>query len=163
MKTQGTNLFIVDDNNVMALALEQSLKNRFGTGIRITIFNDGESCLAKVNKETDIVILDYFLEGKNGLEILKSIKAVNSKIEVIMLTGNEDIILAIETFRAGAIDYVIKGKGSWKKITKLVNHIITEPIRIIVREFGVSTFMATFFMTFVTMGIIVAIVLNYMK
>jgi DNA-binding NtrC family response regulator len=163
MKTQGTNLFIVDDDNLMAIALEQSLKNRFGTGIQVTIFNNGESCLANVNKETDIVILDYFLEGKNGLEILKSIKNANSNTEVIMLSGNEDIILAIETFRAGAIDYVLKGRGSWKKIIKLVNHIITEPIRMIVREFGVSKYMAVFFLTFITMGITVAFVLQLLK
>jgi len=163
MKTQGTNLFIVDDDNLMAMALEQSLKGRFGNGISITIFNDGESCLEKVNKETDIVILDYFLDGKDGLEILKSIKTANSKTEVIMLTCNEDIMLAIETFRAGAADYVLKGRGSWKKITKLVNHIITEPIRMIVREFGVSKFVATFLLTFVTMGIVVACMLQYLK
>jgi DNA-binding NtrC family response regulator len=163
MKTQGTNLFIVDDDSLMATALEQSLKNRFGTGIQITVFNDGESCLEKVNKETDIVILDYFLEGKNGLEILKSIKAVNPKIEVIMLSGNENMILAIETFRAGAIDYVVKGYGAWQKISKLVNHIITEPIRIIVREFGVSKFMATFLLTFITMGIVVICALQLIK
>jgi DNA-binding NtrC family response regulator len=163
MKTQGTNLFIVDDNNVMAMALEQSLINRFGTGIQVTIFNDGESCLRKVNKETDIVILDYFLNGKNGLDVLKSIKNLNAKTEVIMLSANEDIILAIETFHAGAMDYVLKGKGSWKKITRLVNRIITEPIRIIAREFGVSRFMATFLLTFVTMGLIVSIVLHYLK
>jgi DNA-binding NtrC family response regulator len=163
MKTQGTNLFIVDDDNLMAVALEQSLINRFGNGIRVTIFNDGESCLKQVNKQTDIVILDYFLEGKNGLEILKSIKTANAKTEVIMLSANEDIILAIETFRAGAMDYVLKGRGSWKKITKLVNHIITEPIRMIVREFGVSKFVATFFLTFATMGIVVACVLQLLK
>jgi ActR/RegA family two-component response regulator len=163
MKTQITNLFIVDDDSLMATALEQSLKTRFGTGIQVSTFNDGESCLEKINKETDIVILDYFLEGKNGLEILKSIKVANPKTEVIMLSGNDNIILAIETFRSGAIDYVVKGRGSWNKIIKVVNHIITEPIRIIVREFGVSKFMAVFFLTFITMGVVVASVLQFLK
>ncbi|MDP1743951.1 MAG: hypothetical protein Q8L90_00125, partial [Bacteroidota bacterium] len=83
--------------------------------------------------------------------------------EVIMLSNNEDIGLAIETFRAGAKDYVIKGQGSWKKITSLVNLIITEPIRIMVREFGVSKFTAIFLMTFITMGLAVFCVLYWMK
>ena len=163
METQGLNLFIVDDNKSMVTALKQYLQNKFGLDIKISTFYDGESCLEKVNKDTHIVILDHFLNGKNGLEVLKLIKAKSPKTEVIMLSSNEDIALAIDSFRAGAKDYVIKGPSSWKKITKLVSHIITEPIRIIIREFGVSKYMAIFLLTFLTMGIVVLCVLQSMK
>jgi DNA-binding NarL/FixJ family response regulator len=160
METQGINLFIVDDNKLMVADLKYYLQNRFGVSVRISTFSDGESCLEKIDKDTHIVILDYFLDGKNGLEILKLIKEVNPKTEVIMLSSNEDIVLAIESFRNGATDYVVKGQGSWKKITKLVNYIITEPIRILVREFGVTKFTAIFLLTFVSMGIVVYMVLQ---
>jgi two-component system response regulator AtoC len=163
METQGINLFIVDDNKLMVTDLKHYLQNRFGVGVKITTFETGESCLQKVNKNTHIVILDYFLDGKNGLEILKLIKEISPKTEVIMLSGNEDIALAIETFRAGAKDYVIKGRGSWNKITSLVNTIITEPIRMLIREFGVTKYTAIFFLTFVTMGIVVFCVLQTIK
>lgn len=163
METSKINLFIVDDNRLMVSTLKQYLQNRFGTIMQISTFNDGESCLEKVDSDTQIVILDYHMNGKNGLDILKLIKAINPKTEVIMLSNNEDIGLAIETFRAGAKDYVIKGQGSWQKITSLVNHIITEPIRIMVREFGVSKFTAIFLMTFVTMGLAVFCVMYWMK
>ena len=162
METQGTSLFIVDDNNLMVAALESFLKTKFGDSLHISTFNDGKSCLEKIDEKTDIVILDYYLKGQNGLEVLKSIKAINPKTEVIMLSSNEDIALAIKTFRAGANDYVIKGYGSWKKITKLVAYIVTEPIRIISREFGVSIFVATFLLTFITMGIVVTLVIHAM-
>ena|ERR1035437_9912839 len=163
MKTQGLNLFIVDDNKLMVTTLKQFLQSRFGLDVRISTFTDGESCLEKVDKETHIVILDYFMKGKNGLETLKSIKAINPKTEVIMLSNNEDMALVIESFRAGAKEYVIKGTGAWKKITKVVNYIITEPIRLMVREFGVSKFVAIFLLTFVTMGVAVISALNMMK
>ena len=163
METQGINLFIVDDNQLIVEALKHHLQNKFGPSLKVSTFADGDSCLEKVDSDTNIVILDYFMEGKNGLEVLKSIKAVNPKTEVIMLSSNEDIALAIETFRAGAKDYVIKGKGSWEKVTRLVNYIITEPIRIVVREFGVSKYMAIFLLTFITMGIVVFCVLYAMK
>ena len=163
MKTQETNLFIVDDDTLMVTALEHHLHNKFGNGVRISTFNDGDSCLKKVDKDTDIVILDYFMEGKNGLEVLKSIKSINPKTEVIMLSNNKDMVTAVETFRAGAKDYVVKDNDSWTKITKLVTYIVTEPIRIMVREFGISKFMAIFLLTFVTMGIITLGVLWAMK
>jgi len=115
METQGINLFIVDDDKLMVTALKTFLQNRFGMSVKISTFNDGDSCLKKVNNETEIVILDYSMEGKNGLETLRSIKDINPKTEVIMLSGNEDVAVAVESFRMGAKDYVIKGQGSWKK------------------------------------------------
>ena len=163
MKTQGINLFIVDDNKLLVTDLKHHLHDRFGDNLQISTFSDGESCLKKIDKETRIVILDYFMEGKNGLEVLKLIKAINPKTEVLMLSGNEDITLAIQTFRSGAKDYMIKGEDSFKKLVKLIQRIITEPVRIMVREFGVSKFMAIFLLTFLTMGVVTLIVLHMMN
>jgi DNA-binding NarL/FixJ family response regulator len=163
MQAQGINLFIVDDNKLVLTDLKLYLQNRFGSDLNISTFNSGEGCLEKVSENTNIVILDYFLGGKNGLEILKLIKKKNPKTEVIMLSSNEDIALAIQSFKNGASDYVIKGHGAVKKITKLIYKVITEPIRIIVREFGVSKFVAIFLLTFTTVGIVVAVVLYLMR
>ncbi len=159
MKTQGLNLFIVDDNSLLLATLRQFLQNRFGDGMNISTFTDGESCLSKVDKDTQIVILDYHMPGENGVEILKSIKEINPQTEVIMLSGNEDMAVAIESFRAGANEFVVKSAGSWAKISRVVEYIINEPIRIMVREFGVSKFMAAFLTTFITMGLVVVGVL----
>ena len=162
METNVVNLFIVDENVIMVNNLKHYLQSRFGTGFIISTFNSGESCLKEVNLNTHFVIMDYSLKGKNGLQILKEIKAINPKTEVIMLSADEDIAVAIELFRNGATDYVIKGKGSLKRITDRIYHIISSPIRILVREFGVSKFMAAFLTTFVTMGIIVFVVMKTM-
>ena len=135
MGTQKLNLFIVDDNRLTATTLELYLKNRFGDGLHISAFYDGESCLKKIDKATDVVIIDYFMKDSNGLEVLKSIKTLNPKTEVIMLSNNEDIAIAIELFRAGAKDYVIKGFGSWKKIGNVINNFVTKPIRVIIKGF----------------------------
>lgn len=162
MTTQGLNLFIVDDNKAMVAALKQYLEIRFGLSISVSVFYDGESCLDKIDDHTHIVILDYYMTGKNGLETLKSIKEINPKTEIIMLSGNEDIALAIESFRMGATDYIIKGPRSWGRLTKQVNKIITEPIRAMVREFGVPKFVALFFSTFVAIGVVVYYALRMM-
>jgi DNA-binding NarL/FixJ family response regulator len=162
METNNINLFIVDDNAIMVNNLKHYLQSRFGAGFNISTFSNGESCLKEINSSTHIVIMDYSLEGKNGLEVLKEIKAINPKTEVIMLSANEDIAVAIELFRNGATDYVVKGKGSAKKVTDRIYHILTAPIRILVKEFGVSKYMAAFLTMFVTMGIIVFVVMKTM-
>lgn len=160
MDTQGLNLFIVDDNKLVVADLNNYLHDKFGISLKITTFNNGEDCLQQLDAETHIVILDYFLNGENGLEILKKIKEKNRKTEVIMLSSNENIALAIQLFRSGAKDYVIKGRSGLKKITKIVYKIITDPINRIVKEFRVLKYMKVFLLIFVVMGLIVFFVLR---
>jgi DNA-binding NtrC family response regulator len=155
MENNVTNIFIIDNDNSSSNLLKQHLNEKFGATINISTFSSGQSALEKLDKYTSIVILDYDLKGENGNDVLKSIKKNNPKTEVIMLSSNDDITIAIESFRKGAIDYVIKGEKAEKKITHIVYDIIAYPIRYIVREFGVSKFLAILILTFVIMGVIV--------
>lgn len=155
MENQGLNLFIVDDNKLMAVALRNYLVGRFGNAINISTFYTGTSALQMVKADTNIVILDYYLEGENGNDVLVAIKKINPKTEVIMLSSNENIAIAIDSFRKGATDYVVKGDKAWKKISSLVVNIITYPIRLLVEEFGVNKYLAIFMLVFVVMGSIV--------
>jgi DNA-binding NtrC family response regulator len=163
METLGTNIFIVDENQSMLSSLKQYLQNRFGKSVHISTFTDSESCLKKVDKRLNIVILDDFLKGDKGLETLKSIKAINPETEVIMLSKKEDVARAIESFKAGATDYVVKGSNSWKRLSKIVNFIITAPIRAMEREFSISKFLAIFLLAFATLGIVALCTLLLMK
>lgn len=115
MKNHVINLFIVDDDVLSTTMLKHHLNDKFGTSINISTFISGKSVLEKIDKYTSIVILDYYLEGENGNEVLKSIKKINPKTEVIMLTSNEDVTIAIESFRKGASDYVIREIKPLKK------------------------------------------------
>lgn len=163
METQSLNLFIVDDNKSMVTALKHYLTNMFGNSVKISTFYTGSSCLEKIDKTTDVVILDYFLDDENGNEVLKMIKKRNPKTEVIMLSSNEDISTAVEALQIGARDYVVKSNSAWRTISGLINTIITEPIRKMVQEFGVPKFMLIFFTVFIVMGIVVYVVLHQIQ
>jgi DNA-binding NtrC family response regulator len=159
METQGLNLFIVDDNRSMVLGLKHYLSSRFGGKLRISTFYDGESCLNNINEQTDVVILDYFLGDKNGNEILRSIKERNPRTEVIMLSSNENIETAVESFRLGAKNFVLKNNNAWRKLSILLETIIIDPFKYI-WEFGVTKFVTIFLITFASMG---AVVLLFLK
>ncbi|MES2592642.1 MAG: response regulator [Bacteroidota bacterium] len=160
MESHSLNLFIVDDNKSMVTALKHYLTNMFGKSVNISTFYTGASCLEKIDKNTDVVILDYFLNDENGNEVLKLIKKRNPKTEVIMLSSNEDVSTAVEALNIGARDYVVKNNSAWRTVSGLINTIITEPLRKMVREFGVPKFMLIFFATFTIMGIVVYLVLQ---
>ncbi|MES2555871.1 MAG: response regulator [Bacteroidota bacterium] len=157
MNTQRNKLFIIDDNPQLVADLRVYLENNFGESLTISTFNSGESALKKVDHETNIVILDHDLPGENGNEILKSIKQINPKTEVIMLTSNEDVKTAIHAFRNGATDYVIKGEKADKKIGSIIYNILAYPVRILTREFGASKYFAIFILSFIFVGLCVLI------
>jgi DNA-binding NtrC family response regulator len=161
MKTQTFNLFIVDDDLTMLSGLRNYLYGKFGNGLTISTFGSGKKALEKIDGDTNIVILDYNLKGEDGNEVLKSIKSINPKTEVIMLTSNEDIAIAIDSFRKGATDYIIKGKmQSWRKVYSIVLEIVTYPIRLLTKEFGINKYLAIFSTTFLAMALGVYFVLK---
>ena len=80
-----------------------------------------------------------------------------------MLSSNEDIGVAIDSFRSGATDYVVKGANSWKKLSSAIYKVITYPIRVLVKEFGVNKFLAIFLLTFVLLGAVVLIALKFIR
>lgn len=161
MTTQGLNLFIVDDNALTLTDLRNYLNIRFGKDLNISTFLSGAGALEKLDENTGVVILDYDLEGENGNDILQSIKKINPKTEVIMFSSNEEIGVAIDSFRKGASNYVVKGAGGWRKISKLVLDVITYPVRILVQEFRVTKFVAIFLVTFAVMAVVVGLTLKY--
>jgi CheY-like chemotaxis protein len=87
---------------------------RFTTsGYKMEAFESGEECLKSLNKNPDLIILDYLFVPKgnavlNGMEVFDMIKAKKPDIPVIMLSGQENGEVVLELARKGIIDYIIK-------------------------------------------------------
>jgi len=120
-------VFLVDDDPMHLQMLKDHLSSKLK--LDITTFSTGEDCLANLDKEPEVIVLDYYLNSveksaANGIDILKKIKARNADTEVIMLSGQEKIEIAVETMASGAFDYVIKNESSFLRTeNKLLNVI----------------------------------------
>lgn len=101
---RGT-LLIVDDED----GPRQSLRVVFKSDYDLLIATTGEDAiaLARQNK-VDVAILDIRMVGMSGIELLERLKAVDSQIEVIMLTAYETIDTVRQALRLGACDYLNK-------------------------------------------------------
>lgn len=94
---------------------------------RVTVAKDGMSALEALREtEMDLVLLDYNLPGMTGLEILREINKHNSKIPVIMVTGQGDERIAVETMKNGAHDYIIKARNYHEALPITVERTIRE-------------------------------------
>lgn len=105
-----TQIAIVDDDPSFRVMLKDYLIS--ACDFNAELFPTGEEFLSKYKKDDKrIIILDYDFGNGNsldGLSILKSIKLKNPNAHVIMVSGQDDIEIAIETIRQGALDYFIK-------------------------------------------------------
>ncbi len=70
--------------------------------------------------ELTVVVCDYAMPQKNGLEVLQEIK--NKELKTIMLTGEADELLAVAAFNRGLIDHFLR-KGS-SNFTQTLNHTL---------------------------------------
>lgn len=75
------------------------------------------------NAAPDVVTLDYRLPDMNGIEVLEQIKKRRPQTEVIIISEQQDIATAVELFRLGAYDYLIKEKDIRNKLLNTLSHI----------------------------------------
>ena len=80
------NILIIDDHAIFRAGLKQLLLEEL-SGVKVYETGDGVTALNMIrDKQWDVILLDINLPGKNGIEILKGIKQVNSKQPVLMLS-----------------------------------------------------------------------------
>lgn len=94
-----------DDADARAL-LATLLDSR---GYRVDVVKDGTAAIQKVTNEFyDVVLLDLYMPGKTGLEILAHAAGQETDAEFIVMTGDDTVSTAVEAMRLGAFDYVTK-------------------------------------------------------
>jgi len=85
---------------------------------------DGEAGLALLDEEpVDCVLLDIWMEGMDGLEVLSRIKSRDETLPVIMISGHGTIETAVQATKAGAYDFIEKPL-SYDKIILAVNNAL---------------------------------------
>ncbi|MDQ3050784.1 MAG: response regulator [Bacteroidota bacterium] len=119
-------IFIVDDDPVLAEMLKDHLTKM--TSYDVYVFDSGEECLKNLSEKPGIIFLDYYLNSVNkdamdGLEILQDIKKVDPEVDVVILSGQDKIEVAVKTMQYGAFDYIVKGESAFYRAEKVVFNI----------------------------------------
>ncbi len=103
---KGLKVFIVDDEPLMRLSMQDALE---GLGCEVTAASTGTEGLAILDtRQFDIVITDLRLPGADGLTILKASKERNATTEVILITAHGSVDTAVGAIKLGAYDYITK-------------------------------------------------------
>ncbi|MES2755418.1 MAG: response regulator [Pseudomonadota bacterium] len=101
-------LYIDDDAGLRRLA-ERALTRR---GFAVTTVADGATgAMLCGERSFDLVAVDHYMPGLDGLETLRRINLLRGAPPVIYVTGSEEGRIAVAAMKAGAADYVVKTVG----------------------------------------------------
>lgn len=99
-------VLIVDDQEDLRFSLSQIVKKQ---GYSATTAANGRDALDILRSSIiDLVFLDIGLPDGSGIDLIHSIKGIGDDIDIVMLTGINEAKTAVESLRAGAIDYIVK-------------------------------------------------------
>ncbi len=103
---KNINILIIDDEKNQRDILTGYLKKK---GFNIFSASNGDEGIKIVQTNLiDIVLSDFKMPGKTGLEVLHEVKKINPKIDFVILTAFGTIENAVTAMRKGAFDYITK-------------------------------------------------------
>ena len=115
------NVLIVDDEKNILKSLEGILLDE---GYNVKKADNGLKALELVDTfNPELVLLDIWIPGKDGIEVLKEIKKKHPLIEVVVISGHGSIETSVKAIKLGAYDFFEKPL-SLEKIIMTVNHAI---------------------------------------
>lgn len=99
-------ILIVDDDTD---ALEVYRTRLSHAGFEVETAGSAEQALARVGAfQPRLVVTDVRMEGMSGLELLERLREAMAGLEVVVMTGHEDMETAVTAMRAGAFDFLVK-------------------------------------------------------
>ena len=100
------SFLIVDDEAGVRSALGGVLKDE---GYRVDAVDSGEACLERVVRQVyDVIVLDIWLPGLDGLETREKLRERNVDSQVVMISGHGNVESAVRAIKMGAFDFIEK-------------------------------------------------------
>lgn len=119
------HILVVDDEEGILSSLEGILSDE---GFQVSKAEEGRQALEIILSDSppDLVMLDIWIPGMDGLELLQTIKALRSDIEIIMMSGHGNIDTAVKATKLGAFDFIEKPL-SLENVLLTVHHALGLP------------------------------------
>ena len=119
--THPLKIFILDDDIWYGSMIHHFLS--LNPDYEVKRFDSPTEFFNNLHEKPDVVTLDYSLPDMDGGEVLKKIKAVHPDIQVIIISGQEDVGTAINLLKNGAFDYIVKDDDTKDRVWNSILHL----------------------------------------
>ena len=103
-------VFIVDDDEFFGNVVKTKLESQ--ENIDVTLFSTARDFLNGLYQNPDLLIIDYDLPGKNGIEILEEVKTRIPDAISIILSGQKELSVVVDAYEKKADRYLIKDENA---------------------------------------------------
>jgi DNA-binding NtrC family response regulator len=114
-------IFIVEDDPWYAQILKHQIT--MNPDFEVSIFSNGKSCLEQLYQKPNAITIDFHLPDMKGEQLIDKIKATNNEIPLIVISGQEEISVAVDLLKKGISDYIIKNDNTktfiWNALLKI--------------------------------------------
>ncbi|HAY3552823.1 sigma-54 dependent transcriptional regulator [Elizabethkingia meningoseptica] len=120
-----TKIFLVDDDVFFGEMLKYHLQ--LNPDYEVYVQTSAKECLAQLYKNPDIICIDFGLPDIQGDELFTQIKNTYPELPIIVISGQENISVAINFLKQGAKDYIVKNEHTkellWNSIIRINENI----------------------------------------
>ena len=112
---------IVDDNDLYSTMIKYVLST--DKDVDIMTFDTAEEFMKCFSFRPNLIVLDHYLKGINGLSALKPLKELHKNVPIIVMSSQRDIDVVIDYMNNGASDYIVKNDEGLELLKKEVEAI----------------------------------------
>lgn len=117
---EALKILIVDDDEVDRMALRRLLKSAGVKAETVEAYDCAMAISEVKDKQFDCAFIDYRLPDMDGLGLVQQLRGSNVRMPLIILTGQGDEQIAVELMKAGASDYIAKGRLSPEALAQVL-------------------------------------------
>jgi len=118
---EAFKIFIVEDDPWYGEILEYHLS--LNPDYSISRFTNGKDCLSNLHKKPDLITIDFSLPDYNGDKLYQKIQEINDQVPVIIISGQDEIEVAVNLLKMGVSDYLVKDNNTkdllWNAVIKI--------------------------------------------
>ena len=119
--SNNLKIFILEDDAWYGSMLQHYLS--LNPDFEVKRFDNSKDFFGKLHEQPDVVTLDYSMPDMDGSEVLKRIKEVHPGIQVIIISGQEDVSTAINLLKNGAFEYIVKDDDAKDRVWNSLMHL----------------------------------------
>lgn len=120
---EAVKILIIDDDEDDYFIMVDFIREIEGTDFKIDWCNNSSDALAQIKLGLhDVYFIDYRLGAQNGLDLVKEAVHLQCESPIILLTGNGNKALDVESMKTGATDYLVKSELSAEKLERCVRY-----------------------------------------
>ena len=135
MIRRPTSVLVVEDNSGDARLIQEYLRESPTIDADLTIVATLENAIDSLHRSTfDVVLLDLSLSDSSGLGSVRILSRTAEQTPIVVLSGNDDYELILQTVQAGAQDYLPKQDASTGSLSRAISSAIERQAMLVERD-----------------------------